>query len=95
MDGTNEGWRGKGYGMGWQAIQEKHSHQFCHKSRHQPFHSGRAVGASSILLVLPKEEPSSSIPQGVVVALLSNMQGVGMHKVALEIAELFEKKSIE
>ncbi|KAG0727165.1 Serine beta-lactamase-like protein LACTB, mitochondrial [Chionoecetes opilio] len=80
-----------GYGMGWQATQDKHLYQFCRSSRYHSYHTGGAVGASSILLVLPQKEPSSAIPQGVVVAILTNMQGVRLYKVAYEIAELFEK----
>lgn len=91
MDGTKRGWQDRAYGMGWEAVQDKHLYEFCRNSRHHAYHTGAAVGASSILLVLPQKEPSSAIPQGVVVALVTNMQGVGLHKVALEIAELFEK----
>ncbi|XP_063860892.1 serine beta-lactamase-like protein LACTB, mitochondrial [Scylla paramamosain] len=83
-------WVDTAYGMGWQTVTNRHSHPFCRNSRHHALHSGAAVGASSVLLVLP-QEPNGGVPQGVVVALMANMQGVSMSKVALEIAELFEK----
>lgn len=92
VDGTNRGWQDRTYGMGWEAIQDKCFYEFCRNTRHHAYHTGAAVGASSILLILPQKESSGAIPEGVVVALLTNMQGVGLHKVALEIAELFENK---
>ena len=91
MNGTkHKDWMDSAYGMGWVTIAERQLHGFGRKSRPHALHTGLAVGASSVLLVLP-QEPSGSVPQGVVVALLTNMQGVSMSKVALEIAELFEK----
>lgn len=91
VNGTKrKDWMDIAYGMGWQTVADRHLHPFCRKSRHHAFHTGAAVGASSILLVLP-QEANGGLPQGVVVALMANMQGVSMTKVALEIAELFEK----
>lgn len=91
MEGTKRGWRDSTYGMGWEAVEERNLQNFCRNSRHHAYHTGGAVGASSILLILPQQEGRGSPPQGVVVALLTNMISVDLRKVALEIAELFEK----
>lgn len=79
------------YGMGWEVIEERKTHNFCRNARHQAYHTGGAVGGSSILLILPQQEARGSPPQGVVVALLTNMIKVNLRKAALEIAELFEE----
>lgn len=60
-------------------------------------HTGGAIGASSVLLVaptppLPASSPPSSakLPQGVVVAVLCNLQEVGLNKLAADVAEVFQ-----
>ncbi|XP_042215502.1 serine beta-lactamase-like protein LACTB, mitochondrial [Homarus americanus] len=85
---------GSGYGMGWGAAEDKYLCGFCRSSRRHASHSGGAVGASSCLLVLPKQDYSSkehgTPPKGVVVAIITNMQGVRLKNEALQIAKLFE-----
>ncbi|XP_045133389.1 serine beta-lactamase-like protein LACTB, mitochondrial isoform X2 [Portunus trituberculatus] len=95
VNGTkHKDWMDGAYGMGWTTVADRQLHAFGRKSRRHALHTGGAVGASSVLLVLP-QEPNGDVPQGVVVALLANMQGVSMSKVALEVAELFEKNSVK
>lgn len=91
VEGTQRGWRDRTYGMGWEAVEERNLQNFCRNSRGHAYHTGSAVGASSILLILPQKEARGSPPQGVVVALLTNMISVSLRKVAMEIAELFEE----
>lgn len=77
--------------MGWETAEERNLQNFCRNSRGYAYHTGNAVGASSILLILPQKKIKGSPPQGVVVALLTNMTRVSLQKVAMEIAELFEE----
>ena len=59
---------------------------------------GGAVGASSVLLIYPRKKDTSAkssdtslqIPQGVVVAIICNMQSVGLSQLAINVAKLFE-----
>ncbi|XP_028679148.2 LOW QUALITY PROTEIN: serine beta-lactamase-like protein LACTB, mitochondrial [Erpetoichthys calabaricus] len=88
------------YGMGWVVVEKKQRVGSCHIARHCISHTGAAVGASSILLVLPDDQsyatPSSgqdtcSFPRGVVVSIICNMQSVSFQKTAQKIAMEFEK----
>ncbi|KAK7060069.1 hypothetical protein SK128_004510 [Halocaridina rubra] len=97
INGTNMGWdKDGGYGLGWGSVVEKQEYGYCRATRRYASHTGGAVGASSVLLILPnkgeKEGNSKGLipPEGVVVALITNMQGVGLNRVALQIAKLFE-----
>lgn len=45
-----------GYGMGWSVMPESHKYGFCEHQRYFVSHSGGALGASSILLVYPRNE---------------------------------------
>ena len=87
------------YAMGWGSIPEKE--QFGRLQRKYFSHTGGAVGGSSVLLVLPRDENKSgnpglkSNPRGVVVAIITNMQSVGMNRDALNIAKLFERTILE
>lgn len=95
VKGTSVNWiRDEGYGMGWVAVEEKCSYGFCQNSRPYASHTGGAVGASSALHILPKQvssnKESGNPPKGIVVAVMTNMQGVGLGGVALQIAQFFE-----
>ncbi|MBN3293475.1 LACTB protein, partial [Polypterus senegalus] len=88
------------YGMGWVVVEKKQRCGSCHIARHCISHTGAAVGASSILLVLPDDQtyatPSSgqdtcSFPRGVVVSIICNMQSASFQKTAQKIAMEFEK----
>lgn len=96
--GTKMGWdRDGGYGWGWGAVEGKENLKFCREVRPYASHTGGAVGASSVLLILPTQSEDGHIdgppPRGVVVTLLTNMENVGLNTEALEIAKLFEEVS--
>ncbi|KAL7980313.1 hypothetical protein Chor_014642, partial [Crotalus horridus] len=86
------------YGMAWFIVEKKQECGHCKEQQHYTFHTGGAVGASSILLILP-EELNSGIanssclvpPHGVVITVICNMQSVHLDGIALKIAKEFEK----
>lgn len=87
-----------GYGMGWGVVQSQAKFPFCNSRQFYVSHTGGAIGASSVLLLLPRNSttptPSSKdspSAQGIVVAVIVNMQSVGLNQTALEIAQLFER----
>ena len=57
-------------------------------------HIGGAVGVSSVLLIVPGDqhngaEGAKSPHEGVVVAMIANLQEVGLYKTAVQIANMF------
>lgn len=63
-------------------------------------HSGGAVGASSVLLIVPKgnqtpkekrNESNINLPKGVVVAILVNLESISCRNLAKKIADEFYK----
>uniref|UniRef100_UPI00398E6C42 serine beta-lactamase-like protein LACTB, mitochondrial n=1 Tax=Pristiophorus japonicus TaxID=55135 RepID=UPI00398E6C42 len=89
--------RDGGYAMGWGVVEQGQECGQCRCQRHYLTHTGGSVGASSVLLVLP-EDPSWARPaeagvppRGVVVAILCNLQSVGLNAIALNIALEFDK----
>ncbi|XP_069046810.1 serine beta-lactamase-like protein LACTB, mitochondrial isoform X2 [Lepisosteus oculatus] len=97
VDGTEGSWDKDGqYAMGWLVVEEQQQFGQCRKRRHYVSHTGGAVGASSVLLVLPfnlaqSEGQTLAPPQGIVVTIISNMQSAGLNSTALKIALQFEK----
>ena len=93
IPGTKMGWDIDGaYALGWGTVENGQKHSFCHKNRHYVSHTGGAVGASSVLLIMPTQDVLiDKFPKGVVVAIICNMTGVGLNKIATEIAQLFER----
>ncbi|KAJ6664218.1 hypothetical protein lerEdw1_008436, partial [Lerista edwardsae] len=99
---TEVSWRSEGhYGMGWHIGEKQQKCGFCRQQRHFTAHSGAAIGASSILLILPEDEESEAIkdeplmpPRGVVVSIICNMQSVSLRSTALNIAMEFEKDKL-
>ncbi|XP_002738043.1 serine beta-lactamase-like protein LACTB, mitochondrial [Saccoglossus kowalevskii] len=90
------------YGLGWVVGPETACHGFCRHQHHCIHHTGGAVGASSVLLIYPSalclEDECSAIktqkctpPKGIVVAILVNLQGVGLKATAYEVAKLFDE----
>lgn len=81
------------YGLGW-AISPYKQGWFGSDElqRFHVGHGGGAVGASSILVIYPIN-PNETIPSGVSVAILTNLQNVGLHKLSKEIADNFMKNS--
>lgn len=98
VDRTEASWDKDGrYAQGWLVVEELQKYGQCRKRRHYVSHTGGAVGASSVLLVLPSEETAQChgqtplLPQGVVVTIITNMQSVGLNSTALKIAHEFDK----
>ncbi|XP_075713789.1 serine beta-lactamase-like protein LACTB, mitochondrial [Rhinoderma darwinii] len=80
------------YAMGWGTVEGKQDFGQCKCQKHYVSHTGGAVGASSVLLILPEEDNHTMIPpRGVVVTIIANMQGTGLNSTALKIALEFEK----
>ncbi|XP_059191416.1 serine beta-lactamase-like protein LACTB, mitochondrial [Centropristis striata] len=97
-DRTEASWDKDGlYAQGWLVVEKLQKYGQCRKRRHYVSHTGGAVGASSVLLVLPSEEVDEHkgqtplLPQGVVVTIITNMQSVGLNNTALKIAHEFDK----
>ncbi|XP_068169181.1 serine beta-lactamase-like protein LACTB, mitochondrial isoform X2 [Antennarius striatus] len=97
-DKTGELWVRDGlYAQGWVVVEKGQKFGQCRKRRHYVSHTGAAVGASSVLLLLPSEEMNErkgqtfTAPQGVVVTILTNMESVGLSSTALKIANEFDK----
>lgn len=113
---TREWGRGSGYGMGWEVVPSLQEYGGGDTQKFAVGHDGGAVGASSILLMVPTNLPHPSaapspslshiavspnslslvsqttdvcIPCGVVVAIITNLQGVGLQKLATDIAAVF------
>ncbi|XP_063053760.1 serine beta-lactamase-like protein LACTB, mitochondrial isoform X2 [Engraulis encrasicolus] len=106
VDRTEASWDKDGlYAQGWLVVERQHKYGQCRSRRHYVSHTGGAVGASSVLLVLPSEggggvdvagsggaqERRTLPPRGVVVTIITNMQSVGLNTTALKIAHEFEK----
>ncbi|GAB5572398.1 serine beta-lactamase-like protein LACTB [Prionailurus iriomotensis] len=94
---TEMSWDKEGkYAMAWGVVEKKQTYGSCRKQRHYASHTGGAVGASSVLLVLPEELDAEAInnkvpPRGIVVSIICNMQSVGLNSTALKIALEFDK----
>ncbi|XP_007956271.1 serine beta-lactamase-like protein LACTB, mitochondrial [Orycteropus afer afer] len=94
---TEMSWDKEGkYAMAWGVVEKKQTYGSCRKQRHYASHTGGAVGASSVLLVLPEELDSEATnnkvpPRGIVVSIICNMQSVGLNSTALKIALEFDK----
>ncbi|XP_041650831.1 serine beta-lactamase-like protein LACTB, mitochondrial isoform X2 [Cheilinus undulatus] len=102
VDRTEASWDKDGlYAQGWLVVEKEQKYGQCRKRRHYVSHTGGAVGASSVLLVLPNVEievgegQSPLLPQGVVVTIITNMQSVGLNNTALKIAHEFDKTRSE
>ncbi|XP_078056343.1 LOW QUALITY PROTEIN: serine beta-lactamase-like protein LACTB, mitochondrial [Mustelus asterias] len=100
VDRTELSWDREGrYAMGWGVVEQGQECGQCRRRRHYLTHTGGAVGASSVLLILPvdAQDPPAGIaeagipPRGVVVAILCNLQSVGLNSTALKIALEFDK----
>ena len=84
-------------GLGWMVSEEKDGQAFGKVNRFYAAHTGGAVGASSVLLIYPRKKEiltknpdTIQIPQGVVVAIICNIANVGLSKLAMDVAKLFE-----
>ncbi|KAL6050192.1 hypothetical protein STEG23_015200 [Scotinomys teguina] len=94
---TEMSWDKEGkYAMAWGVVEKKQMYGSCRKQRHYASHTGGAVGASSVLLVLPEELDPEAVnnkipPRGIIVSIICNMQSVGLNSTALKIALEFDK----
>lgn len=101
VDKTEASWDKDGlYAQGWLVVEKQQKYGQCRSRRHYVSHTGGAVGASSVLLVLPRESGHTASqtrrpPQGVVVTIITNMQSVGLNSTALKIAQEFDKATDE
>lgn len=97
VPGSEMSWdREGGYGMGWGVVESRQECGACRRTRSYASHTGGAVGASSVLLVLPAEgtpsaEQGPHLPRGIAVCILCNLQSVGLNAAALQIALEFER----
>lgn len=98
VDKTEASWDKDGlYAQAWLVVEKLQKYGQCRKRRHYVSHTGGAVGASSVLLVLPSEtivqhkDQSCLLPKGVVVTIITNMQSVGLNTTALKIAHEFDR----
>ncbi|XP_009895481.2 serine beta-lactamase-like protein LACTB, mitochondrial [Dryobates pubescens] len=87
------------YAMAWAVVEKKQQCGCCRQQRHYASHTGGAVGASSVLLILPEEPDSEAVgtrlvapPRGVIVSIICNMQSVSLNSTALKIAREFDKE---
>ena len=79
------------YGFGWTVLPRAKDFAFCRDQAAIFSHTGGAVGASSVLLIKPRDKPdTTNLPQGVVVAIICNMEGISLTKEAKQIAKYFE-----
>jgi len=83
------------YGMGWCVVPSVAHAGFSRDQRMYVCHTGASVGASSVLLILPRldmsgEDAETLIPRGVCVSMIVNKQSVSLRKEALKIARLFD-----
>ena len=81
---------GRKYGLGWCVRPRCKEYGYCRNESLLVYHTGGAVGASSVLLMLPQPQAQGQAvqgPRGVVVAIMANMQSVSLTKLAEEIAK--------
>ena len=76
-------------GMGWFVIRPDSLNIECASCHEPPLnnvacHSGAAVGASSVLLILPEEE--------IVAAIICNLQNVSLYNLAIDVIKVFLKE---
>jgi Beta-lactamase. len=90
LPGTRMKWgRDDGYGMGWVVVPQQQEYGGGDIQKFAVGHTGGAVGASSVLLMLPDPHSSNTIPSGVAVAIITNLQGISLDHLALNVAALF------
>ena len=93
QEGADLSWGGHAlvYGLGWAVRKKQKTFGFCLDQSHYVSHTGGAIGASSVLLVAPQQvQENDKLPQGVVVAVICNLQEVGLNKLAADVAAIFQ-----
>ena len=84
------------YTMGWCSTPDSQHYAQGRQVRQYMSHTGGAIGASSVLIVMPRKagtagDVSTGEPKGVTVAIAVNLQGVGLNRTAVEIARIFDE----
>lgn len=78
-----------GYGMGWFVTPQLMHYGGVEPQKLSINHTGGAVGASSILFIEPQPIVNEDLPSGVSVAIIVNMQSIGLTRLAREISKCF------
>ena len=79
-----------GYGFGWGVIPKRQTHGECQQQKAYVSHTGGAIGASSVLLIMPIDNKQPP-PQGIVVVMVVNLQAVGLNRAAQDVASAFQE----
>ena len=86
------------YGLGFVVIPKNRLEKVegCERPLEVISHTGGAVGASSVLLIIPEAEAKSGEgAKGICVAILCNLQSVGLTATARKIAREFDGVVVE
>jgi len=82
------------YGLGWMIVKEQPSSVNESTIPAHIYHTGGAVGATSIVLIIPCSNNCSNPRCGICVVILTNLQRAGeIYQTALDIALLFRQIS--
>jgi len=82
------------YGLGWMIVKEQPSSVNESSIPAHIYHTGGAVGATSILLIIPCSNNCSNPRCGICIVILANLQCTGeIYQTALDIALLFRQIS--
>lgn len=82
------------YGLGWMVADEQRSSIDELTIPSHVFHTGGAVGATSVLLIIPCAKKCSNPRCGICVVMLTNLHSAGeIYQTALDVALLFRKSS--
>ncbi|XP_055346819.1 serine beta-lactamase-like protein LACTB, mitochondrial [Paramacrobiotus metropolitanus] len=87
-----------GYGMGWCVVPEKRFGAWCFRQPHVAYHTGGAIGASSVLTIIPRErkdeEGHEAPPRGIAVTLIANLERAALYRKSVEVAQLFDQVDV-
>ena len=82
------------YGLGWMVVKEQLSSVDEFSIPFHVYHTGGAVGATSVLLIIPCSNNCSNPRCGICVSILTNLQNAeDIYQTALNIALLFRQIS--
>jgi hypothetical protein len=82
------------YGLGWMIKTEQPSSVNESTIPSHIYHTGGAIGATSVLLIIPCSNNCSNPRCGICIAILTNLHSAGeIYQTALDIALLFRQIS--
>jgi serine beta-lactamase-like protein LACTB len=82
------------YGLGWMIVKEQPSSVNESTIPDHVYHTGGAVGATSVLIIIPCSNNCSNPRCGICIVILANLQSAsGIYQTALDIALLFRQIS--